>query len=241
MPHLGLAVPLLLSLLFVGLAMTEPSNAQERQAERHAERYVTVSATGAVSAAPDLARISTGVATDGETARAALDANNKAMSGLIEGLKRLGIETRDIQTTHVAVEPRYQHHQDGRPPQIVGYRVINQVRIVQRVIARLGETIDASITLGANQLGGIEFDVSGAETLKDEARRLAIANARRRAELYATAAGVALDRVLSISETTMASGPRPMHSTRMAIADAAPVEPGEQALSVTVHVTWGLK
>lgn len=237
MPHRRLALSLLSTLAIIGLAMTDPAAAQDRQPER----TVTVSATGAVSAAPDIARISTGVVTDGETARAALDANNKAMSGLIEGLKRLGIEARDIQTTHVAVEPRYQHHQDGRPPQIVGYRVINQVRIVQRSIARLGETIDTSITLGANQLGGIEFEVSSAETLKDDARRLAMANARRRAELYATAAGAGLDRVLAISENVMSPGPRPMQSTRMAMADAVPVEVGEQSLSVTVHVTWGLK
>ncbi len=225
------------ALLLVGLVMTEPVAAQERQPER----TVTVSAAGSVAATPDIARISTGVVTEGQTARAALDANNKAMSALLDGLKRLGIEARDIQTTHVGVEPRHQHHQDGRPPQIVGYRVINQVQITQRTIARLGETIDTSISLGANQLGGIDFEVSSAETLKDEARRQAEANARRRAELYATAAGASLDRVLTISESPMAPGPRSLQSTRMAMADAVPVEAGEQSLSVTIHVTWGLK
>ena len=119
--------------------------------------------------------------------------------------------------------------------------MVNQVRIVQRDIAKLGETLDRSITLGANQLGGISFEVSNAETLKDEARRRAMANAQRRAQLYATAAGAQVDRVLTISETVVTPGPRPLGGARMAMAEAVPVEAGEQALTVTVYVTWSLK
>lgn len=217
--------------------MTDNAAAQER----HTERTVTVSASGSVNAAPDIATISTGVATEGQTARDALDTNNKAMRALIDGLKALGHDAKDIQTTHVGVEPRLQHHKDGRPPTIVGYRVVNQVRIVERSIARLGETLDKAITLGANQLGGIGFEVSNAETLKDEARRRAMANALRRAQLYATAAGATVDRVLTISETAFSAGPRPVQVARMAMAEAVPVEAGEQTLNVTVHVTWALK
>ncbi len=229
---------LLLPLLVSAIAMTDPTAAQDRP---NMERTVSVSASGSVNAAPDVAGISTGVATEGATAREALDANTKAMRGLIDGLKALGLEARDIRTTNVSVEPRHQHFKDGRPPTVVGYRVVNQLRIVQRDIARLGETLDRSITLGANQLGGISFEVSNAEKLKDEARKLAMENALRRAQLYASAAGAQVDRVLTISESIAGiPGPRPLQA-RMAMAEAVPVEPGEQALSVTVHVTWALK
>ena len=229
--------PVLAALSLGSIAMTDPSVAQERSTER----TVSVSATGSVNAAPDIAYISTGVATEGTTAREALDANNKAMRAVIDGLKALGLDAKDIQTSQVGVEPRHQHFKDGRPPAIVGYRVVNQLRIVQRDLAKLGETLDKSITLGANQLGGINFEVSKAETLKDEARRLAMANALRRAQLYAGAAGSRVDRVITISET-VAGGPRPVHAgARMAMAETMPVEAGEQALSVTVHVTWALK
>lgn len=230
---------LLVAALVSAIAMTDPTQAQDRQAF---ERTVTVSATGSVNAAPDVASISTGVATDGVTAREALDGNNKTMRELIEGLKALGLEAKDIRTTNVSVEPRHQHFKDGRPPAVVGYRVVNQVRLVQRNIARLGETLDRSITLGANQLGGISFEISNAEQLKDNARKQAMDNALRRAQLYASAAGAQVDRVLTISETVFGvPGPRPLQATRMAMAEAVPVEPGEQALSVTVHVTWALK
>lgn len=222
--------------------MTTTSDAQERT-ERQPERTVTVSATGSVKADPDIAHVSTGVVTEGATAREALDRNSAAMKALIDGLKAIGIDAKDIQTTHVGVEPRYQQPtRDGRPPAIVGYRVTNQVRIVQRLVAKLGETLDKAVTLGANQIHGIQFEVSRAETLKDEARRAAMANARRRADLYAAAAGAQVDRVLAISENVIGGGPRPMAGgVRMAMAEAVPVEPGAQTLDVTVHVVWALK
>jgi uncharacterized protein YggE len=232
-----------LAALSIGaLAMTSTSDAQEA-AQRQPERTVTVSASGSIKADPDVAHVSTGVVTEGATAREALDKNTVAMKALIDGLKAIGIEAKDTQTTHIGVEPRYQSNpKDDRPPTIVGYRVTNQVRIVQRTIARLGETLDKAVTLGANQIHGIQFEVSRAETLKDEARRAAMANARRRAELYATAAGAQVDRVLAISETVIGGGPRPMaDGVRMAMAEAVPVEPGTQTLDVNVHVVWSLK
>ena len=187
--------PIIAALALGAFAMTAASHAQDRAAER----TVSVSATGSVIAEPDIAHVSTGVLTEGATAREALDRNTTAMRALIDGLKALGIDAKDIQTTHIGVEPRYQQSKDGRTPTINGYRVHNQVRIVQRVIGKLGETLDKAVTLGANQINGVQFEVSQAETLKDEARRRAMANALRRAQLYATAAGGQVDRVLAIS------------------------------------------
>ena len=92
------------------------------------------------------------------------------------------------------------------PRTISGYRVVNQVRLTVREVKRLGEMLDQAIALGANQVNGISFDVANAETLKDEARKQAMVNAKRRAELYATAAGAQLGQVLRISED-VSSGP----------------------------------
>jgi uncharacterized protein YggE len=219
------------------LVMSDASSAEERPADR----TVSVSAAGSVNAAPDIGTISTGVATEGSTAREALDANNKAMGALIDGLKAIGLPAQDIQTTNIGVEPRYQTFKDGRPPAVTGYRVVNQIRIVLRNIAKLGETLDRSISLGANQLGGIRFDVSTIETAKDDARRQAMANAQRRARLYAEAAGARLGDVLTISETLSQVGPRPQPMVRAAMAASVPIEAGAQTLEVTVYVTWAMK
>ena len=189
--------------------------AMAAEGDKPAERYVSVSATGSVAADPDMASVSTGVIVEADTAKEALARNSTVMAKLIDGLKALGIAPADIQTTSLNVEPRYVQAKDGRPATINGYRVVNQVRLTVREVKRLGEILDGAIGLGANQVNGIAFDVSNAETLKDEARKLAMVNAKRRAELFATAAGAQLGPVLTISEDVSAA-PRPMPMARAA-------------------------
>jgi len=203
---------------------------------------VTVSATGTVAAEPDMAHVSTGVVSEAENARDALSRNSAAMKKLIEGLKAKGIAEKDIQTTSINVEPRYQQFKDGRPATIAGYRVVNQVRITARDLAKLGEVLDQAVTLGANQMGGIQFEVSNAETLKDQARKQAMENALRRAKLYAAGAGAEVGPVISISEEVHFAPPRPVPMARAALAaEAVPIEAGTQTLEARVHVTWSLK
>jgi uncharacterized protein YggE len=209
--------------------------------ETRFKRTVSVSATGTVSGEPDIARISTGVVSEAETARDAVARNTAVMKKVVDGLKAGGIAAKDIQTTSFNVEPRYQHANDGRPPSIIGYRALNQVQIVARDLAKLGEVLDQAVTLGANQLGGIHFEVSTAETLQDEARKQAMANARRRAQLYATAAAAELGEVLTIAEEVHMGPPRPMPMARAAMAEAVPIERGTQTLEVKIHVTWALR
>ena len=204
------------------------------------ERTVSVSATGTVAAEPDIAHISAGVTTEGDTAMDAIARNTTVMAKVIEGLKAAGIAARDIQTTTLNVEPRYSQPKDGRPGTVSGYRVVNQVRLTVREVKRLGEVLDQAIALGANQINSIGFDIANAETLKDEARKQAMANAKRRAELYATAAGVQLGQVLRISEGVMEAVGRPMAGRAMA-ASSVPIEAGTRTLTVEVHVTYALR
>jgi uncharacterized protein YggE len=204
------------------------------------ERTVTVAATGTVDVEPDIATISTGVTSEAATAREALAKNTDAMKKVVDGLKARGIEARDIQTTQFQIDPTYQTAKDGSPPRIVGYRVNNSVSLVVRDIAKLGEIIDAVVTLGANRAGQIGFEASKAETLRDEARKQAIANALRRAKLYAEAAGASVGQVLTITEGA-GGGMHPMPMGRVAMSKAAPIERGTEHLEVSVEVTWALQ
>ena len=205
------------------------------------ERTISVSASGTVTAEPDIAHISAGVTTEGETAKDAIARNSAVMGKLIEGLKGAGIAARDIQTTTLQVEPRYTQPKDGRPGAISGYRVVNQVRLTVREVKRLGEVLDQAIALGANQINSIGFDVADAETLKDEARKQAMVNAKRRAELYATAAGAQLGQVLRISEGGAGDfAIRPMAGAR-SMAASVPIEAGTRTLTVHVDVTYALR
>lgn len=226
--------------MVAGWLLLHPVQAQD--ATRLVERAISVSAIGTAAAAPDRAVISTGVMTDAATAREAMTQNSAQMKKLLDGLKAQRIEAKDILTTVVQLNPRYADGRGGRAPAITGYQATNQVRIVVRELPRLGEILDQAVTLGANHMGGIAFEVSRAEELKDEARKAAMVNAKRRAELYATAAGVSLGPVLLISETVSGGAqPRVFGGGRAAMAEAVAVEPGSVDLTVQVHVTYGLK
>lgn len=206
------------------------------------DRTITVSATGTATAVPDSARIQTGVVSEAATAREALSANNAAMAKLIDGLKETGIEPKDIQTANFNLNPRYTNPADGQPPVIDGYQASNQVEVHVRNLDKIGDVLDKLVTLGANQMNGIVFDVSNAETLRDAARKDAIANARRRAKLYADAAGAKVGKVMAINEGGSVE-PRPYFKAgRVAAAmDSVPVERGTQSLEANVTVTWELE
>lgn len=204
------------------------------------KRTVSVSATGAVSAVPDIVNVTVGVQTLANTARQALADNTEAMRRVVEALKEQGLEARDIQTTSFSVQPSFEYPQDGRP-RLVGYQVVNAVAIRVRAVAKLGEILDVVVRTGSNQVSGVEFTVSKAEELKDEARAVAFTNARRMAEVYAKAAGATLGPVVRIEETNVQFAPVATFRAELSAAKPAPIEAGEQSVSVSVAVTWSLE
>jgi uncharacterized protein YggE len=203
----------------------------------------TVSVTGeaTVSVPPDLAQIDGGVSSDAKTAREAFDANNAAMGKVLLTLKSAGIDEKDIQTSRLSLQPQSAPSRSGGPPTIAGYRASNRVTIRVRDVTKVANVIDTLVGAGANDVGGINFMVSNASKLLDEAREQALADARRKADIYAKAAGVTLGAPVSIREET---SPGPIPYRRMAAgmaASAAPVAQGEETLQVTVSVSWAIK
>jgi uncharacterized protein YggE len=201
---------------------------------------LTVTGTAEVQARPDTAAINVGVVTEAESAAAALDQNNERMKKLFDNLQKRGIDEKDMQTANFNVSPKYQRHAEGREaPKIVGYTVTNQVRVKVRRLSSLGRVLDELVQEGANRVHGISFSVEDEANLMDEARKKAMADARRKAELLAGAAKSAkLGPPVQISEQPTS---RPMPATRFRVAEAAqdvPVEPGEVTHSATVQVTY---
>nr|WP_295891165.1 SIMPL domain-containing protein [uncultured Devosia sp.] len=209
---------------------------------------ITIEGHGEVMAAPDMAQINSGVTTQGATAREALDANTAAMAELIAELKAAGIEARDIQTSGFSVNPNYVYTDErdangySLPPKINGYQVANTVTVTVRDLDSLGAILDKSVTVGANTVNGVTFAVADPSALYDEARKAAFADARAKAELYATAAGAALDEIQSISETQGFNNPQPypMYARAEAADAKVPVEAGELAFAINVNVQWEL-
>lgn len=212
-----------------------------RAEDKPMERTITVSATGTADAEPDRARITSGVSTEADTAREALTKNSETMTKIIDELKGKGIEPKDIQTASFNVEPVTDYSKEGKPPRVIGYRVSNQVIVLVRKLDQLGDVLDNVVSAGANQIQGLAFEVSKEDSLKDDARKEAVANALRRAKLLATAAGAEVGDVLQISEETSSNGPV-MYAPRMAkVAASAPIEAGTSTLEARVTITWALK
>jgi uncharacterized protein YggE len=202
---------------------------------------ISVTGEATVSVAPDQAQVEAGVTSDAKTAREASEANNAAMGKVLLALKGAGIAEKDYQTLRLSLQPQYPPNRSGPSP-IVGYRASNRVTVRLRDVAKVASTIDVLVGAGANDIGGISFMVSQASKLLDEARERAVADARRKAEIYAKAAGVTLGAPLGISEE---GSPGPMlYRAKVAgagMAAAAPVAQGEETLAVTVNVSWAIK
>jgi uncharacterized protein YggE len=216
-------------------------------AETDVPPAISVTGEGTVSVPPDLAQIDAGVASDGKSAREASDANNAEMGKVLLALKGVGIEDKDYQTSRLSLQPLYAQNRGGPqtsgPPTVVGYRASNRVSIKLRDVTRVARVIDTLVTAGANDIGNINFTVTEASKLLDEAREKAVADARRKAEIYAKAAGVTLGAPLSISEE---GAPVPTFRAKaLAVAPMAagapPVAQGEETLSVTISMTWAIK
>jgi uncharacterized protein YggE len=201
-----------------------------------AERLVTVNGEATVSVAPDTAVIRIGVTSQGKTAREASDANTKKMTAVLAAIKASGIAERDIQTSRLSLQPQYDPSKAG-PARLLGFQVTNQVTVKIRDIDKLPATLDHAIGAGANEMSGIEFVVSEQSKLLDQARDEAIADAHRKAALYAQAAGGKLGHVVAITEEGSNPPPRPMAALR---AGAIPVAPGEQTLRASVSVSYEL-
>jgi uncharacterized protein YggE len=200
---------------------------------------ISVTGEATVSVPPDLAQIDGGVTSEAKTAREATDANNAAMGKVLLALKGAGIDEKDFQTSRLSLQPQSAPNRTG-PTAIVGYRASNRVTIRLRDVAKVASVIDTLVAAGANDIGGINFMVSQASKLLDEAREQAIADARRKAEIYAKASGVTLGAPLSISEEGNAA-PAPYRRMAAGMAASAPVAQGEETLAVTVNVSWAIK
>jgi uncharacterized protein YggE len=200
---------------------------------------VSVTGEATVSVPPDQAQIDGGVTSDAKTAREASDANNAAMGKVLLALKGAGIDEKDYQTSRLSLQPQYAPNRAGPSP-VVGYRASNRVTVKLRDVTKVAGIIDVLVGAGANELGGINFMVSQASKLLDEAREKAVADARRKAEIYAKAAGVTLGEPINISEEGSA---QPVLRGKMMapMAAGAAVAQGEETLSVSVSVSWAIK
>jgi uncharacterized protein len=205
-----------------------------------AEHTITVSASGKVTVVPDVARVNLGVTITKPTVKAVRQAGAKSMTDIINALKALGIDEKDIQTTNLSL---YAQYGNGSTPRIVGYQISEQIQVTVRDLDKAGDVVDTATAKGATDVNGISFDVADPVKVQNDARAAAVAAARVSAEAMASAGKVSLGAVVSITD---ASPPSPIFYGYGALKAApmadtpTPVQPGTQDLSATVTVVFAI-
>jgi uncharacterized protein YggE len=229
--------------LLPALVAVSPASALERLIDISNDRWVEVTGEGSIGAAPDFAEVTLGVTSTGKKAGDAVTANAQAANALAALIRSEGVAPADIQTSTVSVSPMFSQPLPNQQtaPTVTGYSVSNNVSVRVRDIPRLGALLDKAVTAGANSIYGIGFGHNDVSALLDKARPLAVADARRKAEIYAAAGGGRIGRLMVLTEE--GGGRQPPMAFYRAYAAApppTPIEAGEDKLTVTVNARFEL-
>lgn len=200
----------------------------------------TVTGEGKVTMIPDIALVNVGVTAQGPSVSAVQDQLNKKMNAVTAAVKRIGVDGKDIQTSNYNISPTYDY--TGDTQRITGYQANSNLTIKVRKIDNANAVIDAATANGANQVGGVTFDVDNKTKAENQAREQAVADAKSKADVAAKAAGFHLGRIINYSEGGNPS-PRPMPLMENAIAGGlakAPtqVEPGSSEVIIDVTLSY---
>lgn len=207
-------------------------------------RRMTITGTGEVFVAPDLATVNLGVSSFNKQASQAMALNSQAMTAIFKALKGADIESRDIQTASLSLNPQWDRRSNSNnQPKIIGYNAVNTVTVRVRDLTKVGPVLDLLTKLGANRINGISFGIQKPRPHQDEARKRAVKDARTKAALYVGAAGVALGQIISINENGGGQRPQPMARMEMAamVSDSVPIAEGELRIRSNVTIVFELK
>jgi uncharacterized protein len=233
-------------LVWVATFWSQPQQAHAQQVvdpPAVSERTVTVSGVGRVSARPDTALIRIGVETEADTAAGAMAENSSRMQAVISATVATGVDEDDIQTQSIQLNPVYDQRTGTTPvaPRIVGYRARNIVQVIVRDLDDLGALLDEVVEAGGTTIENIRFEVADVEEALNQAREVAMANARQSAELLVTAAGAEVGEVLTIMEfSDMPFVPMPVQTLDRQTTDV-PVQPGLEVIEARVQVVWRIR
>lgn len=204
----------------------------------------TVSGEGKITLIPDIAVLSVGVSAEGISVSQVQDELNGNINAISAAMKKRGIDTKDIKTSYYNITPTYDYENSRQ--KITGYQANSNLTIKVRKIDSANDVIDAATQAGANQVGDIFFDVDDKTKAENEARELAVLDAKSKAKAAARAAGFSLGRVINYSEDG-GNGPRPiMYDALKLVPDAeigqpTQVEPGTSEISIIVTLSYEIR
>ena len=233
----------LMAVLVVGLLALAWTETPVLPSDRESSPGISVSGIGSVFGEPDVAILTLGVEAQADSVGEARAKAAEAMDAMLTVLKDGGVEDSDIQTSRFSVEPRY-NFRDGEQ-ELIGFFVNNLVTVKIRDIDETGTLIDDVVGAGGDltRVQNLRFTIDDPEELQQEARRLAMENAKSKAETLADAGGVDLGAPRSISES---GGARALtfradaFAAEFAADASTPIEVGELEVQIQVQVVYGL-
>ncbi len=176
---------------------------------------ITMDGEGKISGKPTLARVEAGVYTEASDVKNAQNQNTQKMNSILAGIKALGVKEEDIQTSNYNIYPKFDYT-NGKQ-NLMGYTVSQSLTIKVRDLAKVGDVLAKAGELGANQVNGVNFSIDDPASLKQDARKKAMDNARNKAKELADALGVKIVRVVSFSESSGGYAPAPWLSSAKAM------------------------
>ncbi|HNU97001.1 MAG TPA: SIMPL domain-containing protein [Candidatus Portnoybacteria bacterium] len=200
---------------------------------------------GKISVKPDVAFIDFAVVTQGAQIIDVQNKNSEKMNKVVEYLKEFGVEEKDIKTTNYNLYPQY-IYENNRIPQIMGYQITQTLTVKVRQLDKIGEVMKKVVDIGINQINSFYFGVENDEQLKEQAREIAINNAKQKAQKLADELGIKLGKLTNFYENV--PGERvPMYDEYyqkygMGGSSGSPnVQVGESEIVVNVTLSYEVK
>jgi len=221
-----------------------PAAASLQASDGSGSQGISVSGEGRVSVAPDMALLDIGVSAKEDTVAAANSAAQAAMDRLLSSLKSDGIVEKDIQTSQFSINPEYDYQ--FSEPKLTGYRVTHMLQVKVRDIDQAGKVIDDGVEAAGDlvRVNSIGLTVEDSTALRNQARELAMADAKAKAQELARLADVDLGKPISISESSYTPSPPVYYAAdRLAAAPAAEqtsISGGELEVVVSVQIIYGI-
>lgn len=206
--------------------------------------FVTGSAVNQTK--PDKVAVSLGVETTNSTAQVALASNSDLMNKVLNALKAAGVQENETSTSTFSITPNYNYTQDGTKGKLTGFTVANSIQIESTNVGNISEWIDSAVSSGANNVESIYFTLSdkNLDNVKNSLLKEAIDSAKKKADVAASAVGLKVIGIKSISVEQSASPPPPpipflkAETLDAATASSTPIISGQQEVSVSVNIVY---
>ena len=202
-------------------------------------RQVTVVGSGEVKGVPDTLTADVSIEATAPDVTSAMNQTNDRQKAVLAALKASGIDTKDISTTGVSLQPQY-----GDNSAITGYRASNSIQVKIRKLDSASQVLAGIVNAGgdATRLNSVSYSIEDDSKLVSDARARAFNDAKDRAQQYAQLSGLSLGKIISISEAPTGGPPPPppVPMPRGAMATEVPLQPGEQTVGFSVTAVWEL-